>query len=110
MVKNVEKEVKISIFERYARSCSADPVKDADVLIPDLAADIDDMLQTGIVKDTAESLDNNGIDDPALIIGRVKDIFDALDASRVVKKYGKKPAKAADAVKDAVSTSDISPS
>ena len=62
-------------------------------LFPNLGVDINDMLQTGIVKDSGETLDNNGIDDPIKIIGRVRDVFDAMDASRIVKKYGKNSAK-----------------
>lgn len=94
----------------YARVCVADPIRDAEAVVPDLAVSIDDMLQTGIVKNSGETLDNNGIDSPDQILGRVKDVFDAIDASRVVKKYGKNVKKAESAVKDAVSTSDSSAS
>lgn len=81
--------------------CEYDPLRDVQEVIPGLGVDVDDMLQTGIVKDSGETLDNNGIDDPSLIIGRVRDNFDALDASRIIKKYGKKnPAKASSAVSD----------
>lgn len=55
-----------------------------------LAVNIDDMLQTGVIKDSSESLDNNGIDDPNQIIGIVRDEFAAIDAARAIRKYGKK--------------------
>lgn len=78
-----------------AASCKYNPYKDIMQVVPDLGVNIDDMLQTGVVKDSGETLDNNGIDDPSAIIGRVSDVFDAMDAARIVKKYGKKaPAKA----------------
>lgn len=87
--------------------CKFDPLKDVQEVIPNLGVDIDDMLQTGIVKDSGETLDNNGIDDPNQIIGRVRDVFDALDASRIIKKYGKKnPAKATTEVSNITNTSN----
>lgn len=83
------------IIDYTAQECKYNPLKDAQKVVPDLGVNIDDMLQTGIVKNSSETLDNNGIDDPSDIIGRITSIFDALDAERVVKKYGKKsPAKA----------------
>lgn len=81
--------------------CKFNPLTDAMEVVDGLAVSIDDMLQTGIVKDSGETLDNNGIDDPSQIIGRINDVFDAMDAARIVKKYGKKaPAKATSEVKD----------
>lgn len=90
----------------YGQVCVADAYKDADVLVPDLGVSIDDMLQTGIVKDSGETLDNNGIEDPNQIIGRVRDNFDALDAARLIKKYGRKPAKANAEVAEVVQQSE----
>lgn len=96
--------------EVYARSCQYDPHRDIQKVEPGLAVNIDDMLQTGIVKDSGETLDNNGIDDPNLIIGRIRDTFDAIDAARIIKKYGKKnPGKVVDAVNDAVQNSSSNP-
>lgn len=91
--KSVKNEVKNDVLS-YSQVCKADVYKDSAELVPGLGVSIDDMLQTGIVKDSGETLDNNGIDDPNLIIGRVRDNFDALDAARIIKKYGRKPAKA----------------
>lgn len=86
------------------QECKFNPYSDAQEVVPFLGVDINDMLQTGIVKDSAETLDNNGIDDPTSIVGRVRDVFDAMDAARAIKKYGKKaPAKVDSVVKDAPS-------
>lgn len=88
-----EKKTVVDFRKLYGQECKYDSRKDAEKVKPDLGVNIDDMLQTGIVKDSGETLDNNGIDDPELIIGRIRDAFDALDAARVIKKYGRKPAK-----------------
>lgn len=92
--KTIEKAYKVG---STVQECKYDARKDAQKVIPDLGVDINDMLQTGIVKNSAETLDNNGIDNPEQIIGRISSIFDALDAARVVKKYGKKSAAKANA-------------
>lgn len=81
--------------------CKYNPLTDAMEVVNGLAVSIDDMLQTGVVKDSGETLDNNGIDDPSQIIGRINDVFDAMDAARIIKKHGKKaPAQATSEVKD----------
>lgn len=72
--------------------CKFDPVRDAEEVVSGLNCDINDMLQTGVVKDSAETLEQNGIEDPNAIIGRVEDPFDAMDAARVIEKHGRKPA------------------
>lgn len=89
---------------------SYNPLRDVREVVPGLAVDIDDMLRTGVVKDSSESLDNNGIDDPNAVIGLVRDEFAAIDAMRAVKKYGKKMRPAAKAVEDATSVSAPAPS
>lgn len=87
-----KKEIKVVKKESRDNSqvCKYNPLKDVMEVIPDLGVDIDDMLQTGIVKNSSETLDNNGIDNPDMIVGRIRDGFDALDAARIIKKYGKK--------------------
>lgn len=91
----------------YAQSCAYNPYKDAEEVKQGLGVDINDMLQTGVVKDSSETLDNNGIDEPGRIIGRIRDVFDAMDAARIIKKYGKKaPAKAAEGVADIAGRND----
>lgn len=91
----MEKKIKeVTNVKFYDERYLYDPKKDSGKVIPDLGVSIDDMLQTGVVKDSGETLDNNGIDDVNQIIGRIRDSFDALDAARAIKKYGKRnPAK-----------------
>lgn len=98
MKKTTDKNV--SVEESYAQVCKYDARKDVEKVRSGLAVSIDDMLQTGIVKDAGETLDNNGIDNPERIIGRIRDIFDALDAQRIIKKHGRKPAKAQTEITD----------
>lgn len=89
--------------------CIAKPWIDAQKVVPDLAVEIDDMLQTGIVRDSSENENNNGIDNPEAIIGRVRDVFDAMDAARIIKKYGRKPQKAAAEVAQTITNADTQP-
>lgn len=74
---------------KLGRACVYDEVRDVKKVVSGLAVDVDDMLQTGVVKDSSATLDNNGIDDPNNIIGRVTDEFAAIDAQRAIRKYGK---------------------
>lgn len=91
--------------------CLYDAIRDVQEVEQHLAVDIDDMLRTGIVKDSGEGLDNNGIDDPNNIIGIVRDNFAAIDAQRAIKKYGKKnTAATAEAVETAASVAAPKPS
>lgn len=88
------------------RICKFNPSRDSLEVVSGLSVNITDMLQTGIVHDGGEDLDNNGIDDPNAVIGLVRDEFAAIDAMRAVRKYGKKaPEKAAEAMQGAVDTS-----
>lgn len=90
-----------------AATCVYHETADSMKLVPHLGVDINDMLQTGIVKDSGETLDNNGIDDPDNVIGRISDVFDAMDAARIIKKYGKRsPQKAQAEVKEVVSSNE----
>jgi len=67
-----------------------DPLRDVAEVVSGLSVDITDMMETGVIKDSSESLDNNGIDDPNQIIGIVRDEFAAIDAARAIRKYGRK--------------------
>lgn len=94
----------------HGNICKSNPYTDADKTISGLAVDVNDMLQTGVVKDSGETLDNNGIEDPNAIVGRVRDSFDALDAARIIKKYGKKsPAKAQSEINNITNQSSSNP-
>lgn len=75
---------------KHSQVLAYDPLRDVAEVVDGLAVDVDDMLQTGVVKDSSATLDNNGIDDPNAIIGRVTDEFSAIDAARAIRKYGKK--------------------
>lgn len=75
---------------KFTQKIEFDELRDVARVESGLAVNIDDMLRTGVVKDSSESLDNNGIDDPNQIIGIVRDEFAAIDAARAIRKYGKK--------------------
>lgn len=95
----------------HVHDYSFNPKRDMEEVKDGLAVDITDMMQTGVVKDAGESLDNNGIDDPTNIIGLVRDNFAAVDASRAIKKYGKKDKGAAQAAAEkAAATAAPAPS
>lgn len=79
-----------SYNEAFAQSCVFDELRDIQEVESGLAVDIDDMLRTGVVQDSPVTEPDNGIEDPSAIIGRVSDVFDAIEAQRVIKKYGKK--------------------
>lgn len=69
--------------------CKYDPKRDFQDVQQGLSPDLDAALKTGIVADTGQNLDYNGIEDPGSIIGVVRDRFDAVDAQRAIRKYGK---------------------
>lgn len=72
-----------------------DSRRDVEEVKSGLAVDVTDMLKTGVVRDSSGDMSNNGIDDPANVIGLVRDEFAAIDAQRAIRKYGKKAAQAA---------------
>ena len=95
----------------HVHDYSYNPLRDVMDVESGLAVDVTEMLQTGIVHDAGESLDNNGIDDPNNIIGLVRDEFAAIDAQRAIKKYGKKNKVAtAEAVESAAEVAAPKPS
>lgn len=108
MEKKVKENVKLKL-NNWGEVCKYNPQTDIAKVQGGLAVDIDDMLQTGVVKDGSENLDSNGIDSPDKIVGRIRDVFDAMDASRVIKKYGRKPAKAQSEVSDIAQNSSNEP-
>lgn len=103
----MEKKVK----EFVPAKIGFNPLRDVKEVEDGLAVNVTDMMRTGIVKDSSESLDNNGIDDPSNIIGLVRDEFAAIDAQRAVKKYGKRNKSAtADAISTATEVAAPKPS
>lgn len=69
--------------------CKFDEKRDIKRVVSGLAVNLTDALRTGIVQDGTSTSDYNAIDDPSQIVGRVESVFDAIDAQRAVKKYGK---------------------
>ena len=65
------------------------PKRDVKDVESGLAVNVDDMLRSGIVKDSSGDLSNNRIDDPNNVIGLVRDEFAAIDAQRAIKKFGR---------------------
>lgn len=96
------------------QDCSFNPNRDVKEVVSGLAVDITDMLCTGVVFDSAEDLENNEFSDPTQVIGLVRDEFAAIDAMRILRKYGKKsdneiPASAKQEVANAVQSTSNAP-
>lgn len=92
-----------SLIEKVGRVCKFDSTKDYKQVESGLSVDLSDALQTGVVKDGLATLDSNGIEDPDAILGRCRDKFDAIEASRAIRKYGKKASIPETAVTPSVS-------
>lgn len=73
-----------------AQSCKFNEKRDIQQVESGLTVDLTQALKSGIVRDSGTSTDSNGIEDPGLIIGRVENVFDAIEAQRSIRKYGKK--------------------
>lgn len=86
----MDKKVRKSLIERVGRACVFDPVRDYQEVESGLEVSLSDALKTGIVKESSVTLESNGIDDPEKVVGMVKSRFDAIEAERAVRKYGKK--------------------
>lgn len=71
-------------------TCVFDEKRDIKRVVSGLSVDLTDALRTGVIKEGTGDLDYNGVDDPSSIIGRVENVFDAIDAQRAIRKYGKK--------------------
>lgn len=82
--------MKKSIFEKVGRTCKFNQKTDFQKVESGLVVSLSDALKTGVVKDSTVVLDSNGIEDPEAVLGVVRDRFDAIEASRAIRKYGKK--------------------
>lgn len=80
----------MSIINKVGRACKYNPKTDFQRVESGLVVDLSETLKTGIVKESNSILETNGIDDPESIVGMVRDRFDALEADRAIRKYGKK--------------------
>ena len=75
--------------------CSYDSTSDISQVVPGLAPDLDLAIREGVVLDTAMNPEYNSIDDPVNIVGRVRDVFDAVEYQRSVAKSIKSSQSAA---------------
>ena len=91
------------LIDKVGRSCSFNAKLDFQMVEQGLAFSLSDALKTGVVKESSGSLDTNGIDDPESVLGRVSDRFDAIEAQRAIRKYGKK----ADITKQTSGATDV---
>lgn len=80
------------LTDKVGRVCKFDCKRDFQQVEQGLVYSLSDALKTGVVKESGISLDTNGIDDPEAVLGRVSDRFDAIEAQRAIRKYGKKAA------------------
>lgn len=86
--------------------CEFDDLRDIQEVVSGLAVDITDALETGIVKDSTYEEDSNGISEPERILGRISDTFDAIEAERAIRKYGKNAEKSVEAAVEPTSAVD----
>lgn len=80
----------VNIIGKVGRVCKFDKVRDFQKVESGLVVDLTETLKTGIVKESNSILETNGIEDPESIVGMVRDRFDAIEADRAIRKYGKK--------------------
>ena len=80
----------LRVQDSSAVKCSFDENRDIKEVKSGQAIDLNDALRTGVIPASTSPLDENGIEDPDNILGRVHDKFDAIDAQRAIKKYGRK--------------------
>lgn len=71
------------------QECKFNKVADIQEHVPSLATDINKAIETNTVQDTGVVADFNDISDPAMVRGRVGDVFEAIDAQKEVLSRGK---------------------
>ena len=86
-MENEDKKV-IPTMNGKMQHCEFDENRDIQRVESGLAVSITDALQTGVVHDATYMEDTNGISEPEQVLGRINDEFDAIEASRAIKKYG----------------------
>lgn len=64
--------------------CKFNKDRDLKEVVPGLAPNLKIAMSEHVVLDTGVSPDYNNIDDPANIVGRVRDVFDAVEAQRAL--------------------------
>ena len=80
----------LRVQESPAVKCEYNEKRDIGPVESGQAIDLNSALRTGVIPASNSPLDENGIEDPDNILGRVHDKFDAIDAQRAIKKYGRK--------------------
>ena len=71
------------------QDCKFNKLTDIQEHVPSLSTDINKAIETNTVDDTGVIADYNDISDPALIRGRVGDVFEAIDAQKEVLSRGR---------------------
>lgn len=82
------------------QECKFNKLTDIQEHVPSLSTDLNKAIETNIVEDTGVVADYNDISDPVMILGRVGDVFDAIDAQKEVLSRGRvvKPSAPVDPV------------
>lgn len=71
------------------QECKFNKLTDIQEHVPSLSTDINKAIETNTVEDTGVVADYNDISDPAMIRGRVGDVFEAIDAQKEVLSRGR---------------------
>lgn len=69
--------------------CKFNSVRDIQKTVPDMSIDLAAAIESGVVLDTGMIAEHNEIDNPACIIGRVRDVFDAFEAQKNILAKGR---------------------
>lgn len=71
------------------QECKFNKLTDIQEHVPSLSTDLNKAIETNTVDDTGVVAEYNDILDPALIRGRVGDVFEAIDAQKEVLSRGR---------------------
>lgn len=66
-----------------------DSARDIQKTVPDMSVDLAAAIDSGVVLDTGMIVEHNDIDNPASIVGRVRDVFDAFEAQKKILAAGR---------------------
>lgn len=66
------------------QKCKFNKDRDLKEIVPGLTPNLRIAMQEHVVLDTGISPEYNNIEDPANIVGRVRDVFDAIEAQRSI--------------------------
>lgn len=69
--------------------CKYNKNRDLKEVVPGLTPNLKIAMQEHVVLDTGITPEYNNIDDPANIVGRVRDVFDAVEAQRAMLSSAK---------------------